>query len=174
MNHPPPNQAPTLSIITNRVSSVGIPLSITNAASDLDVPAQALAFSLLDAPAGAAITTNTGVLTWRPAVAQANTTNLVTVKVTDNGTPSLSATQSFYVVVNPLTAAGITGLLATNGAFGFQVGGDFGPDYSVEASSNLVDWSTVFTTNSPQVPFIWSDGISNQQATRFFRVVLGP
>ena len=37
-----------------------------------------------------------GILAWRPTVAQSPTTNLVSVMVADNGTPSLSATQQFH------------------------------------------------------------------------------
>ena len=55
----------------------------------------------------AAIDAGSGVFTWRPLVTQANTTNPFAVVVTDNGTPNLSATQSFNVTVNPLTLPGL-------------------------------------------------------------------
>src|SRR5256885_16436183 len=48
---------------------------------------------------------NTGVLTWTPTEAQGPSTNTITVKVTDNGTPALSATNSFTVAVNEVNSA---------------------------------------------------------------------
>ena len=39
-----------------------------------------------------------------------------------------------------------------------QVAGDAGPDYSIQTSTNLINWSTVFTTNSTN--FINLSGLS--------------
>jgi hypothetical protein len=49
-----------------------------------------------------------------------------------------------------------------------------GPDYLVEASSNLLNWTTVFATNSPTTPFSWIDSETNQLPQRYYRVRLGP
>ena len=170
----PANIAPTLAAITNRVIGAGITLVITNSASDADQPWQTLTFSLPNAPSGATINTNTGVFTWRPTVSQANTTNTVQVKVADNGTPSLSATQSFLITINPITAPTLTIAALTGGQFTFQINGDPGPDYSIQTSTNLVDWSTIFTTNSPGLPFNWTDPNPAQQNMLFYRILLGP
>src|SRR5439155_3828 len=62
-------------------------------------------FDLVAAPAGVTMDTNTGVITWTPTEAQGPSTNTITVKVTDNGTPALSATNSFTVVVNEVNSA---------------------------------------------------------------------
>ena len=97
------NLPPTLNPVPNQTTDASIVLSITNTASDPDLPWQTLTFSLLTPPPGAII--NSGVITWRPTVAQANTTNQFQVKVADNGTPSLSATQSFLVTIKPLAAS---------------------------------------------------------------------
>jgi hypothetical protein len=43
-----------------------------------------------------------GVLSWTPTAAQSPGTNLVTVRVTDNGVPTRSDQKSFSAVVNPL------------------------------------------------------------------------
>jgi hypothetical protein len=168
------NVAPTLSAIANRVLGAGVTLVVTNAAGDSDQPWQTLTFSLLNAPGGATLNPSTGVFTWRPAVSQANTTNAVQVKVADNGSPSLSATQSFSVTVNPLTAPTVATASLTSGQFAFQLNGDSGPDYSIQTSTNLVDWSTIFTTNSPPLPFEWIDPKLAQQKMLFYRILLGP
>ncbi len=52
------------------------------------------------APAGLNINASTGVLTWLPTEAQGPSSNVITVIVRDNGKPSLSATQTFTIVVN--------------------------------------------------------------------------
>jgi hypothetical protein len=48
---------------------------------------------------GSRLNTNSGVFTWTPTRAQAPSSNFVTVVVTDNGVPPLSATNSFSVLV---------------------------------------------------------------------------
>src|SRR5208337_1352603 len=89
----------------NQAVNANTPLSFTASATDTDQPPQTLTFALgSGAPAGAAISTN-GVFAWTPAAAQAPSTNLITVTVTDNGVPPLSDSQSFTVVVyRPNTA----------------------------------------------------------------------
>jgi hypothetical protein len=102
-----PNTAPTLAPITNRFLTLGQTLNLTAVGADSDVPAQSLNYSLTAAPLGANIGAVSGTLTWIPATAPS--TNQFTVVVADNGTPSLSATQSFTViVVLPPTLAGAT------------------------------------------------------------------
>ena len=99
-----PNTPPSLAAISNQTVNAGQTLSITNGATDSDVPLQTLAFSLLAAPTNATIDPASGVFTWRPLVAQADTTNLITVQVVDSGTPSLSATNRYQITVRPLIA----------------------------------------------------------------------
>ena len=94
-----PNTAPVLAAIPNQAVYANTPLSFTASATDTDQPPQTLTFTLgTGAPAGAAITTN-GVFAWTPTAAQAPSTNLITVTVTDNGVPPLSDSQNFTVVV---------------------------------------------------------------------------
>jgi len=168
-----PNTVPVLAVVANQTINVGQYLSITNSASDADIPAQTLTFSLPAGPANATLGVSSGVFNWRPLVTQANTTNAVTVVVTDNGTPNLSATQNFSVLVNQLIAPTVTVSAPAGGPLGFSVNGQTGPDYAVQASSNLTGWSTVFITNSPAMPFAWTTniGISPQQ---FYRIKTGP
>lgn len=93
---------PSLAPITNQTINVGQRLSVTVRATDPDLPAQTLQFTLLEKPDGATVRKVRGtnaVIGWIPSRDSADTTNLFTVVVTDNGTPSLSATQSFQVIV---------------------------------------------------------------------------
>jgi hypothetical protein len=169
----PANTPPTLATISNRIIGAGVTLAITNSATDPDVPAQTLTFSLLVAPTNAVINTNSGVLTWRPLVTQANTTNPFTVRVADNGTLNLSATQSFTVTVSPLAQPQVSSIGLSGGQMVLQVSGDSGPDYQIQASTNLLNWSAVFTTNSPLVPFSWTNTNTGLQMN-FFRIQAGP
>jgi uncharacterized repeat protein (TIGR01451 family) len=74
-------------------------LTFTNSATDSDVPAETLTYSLSNAPAGASVDAGSGIFTWTPTEAQGPSTNAITVIVTDNGTPPLSTAQTFNVVV---------------------------------------------------------------------------
>jgi hypothetical protein len=94
------NDAPLLDPIADQVITEGITLTLSNTASDVDLPVQTLLFSLdPGAPEGAAIDPTNGVFTWTPTEAQGPGTNLITVRVTDDGSPALSATQRFTVIV---------------------------------------------------------------------------
>src|SRR6266446_10641104 len=59
------------------------------------------------------------------------------IQVADNGVPSLSATQSFAISVNPLLPPTAGAPFWSGGRFQFQVEGDFGPDYLIQLSTNL-------------------------------------
>src|SRR5207244_2188652 len=98
------NDAPLLAAITNYVIDEGTALTFTNTVTDIDVPAQTLTFSLSNAPAGATINPTNGIFTWTPTEAQGPSTNLITVLVTDNGSPNLTSAQSFTVIVNELNS----------------------------------------------------------------------
>ena len=157
----PPNTPPTLAPIANQTVNVGQTVAFTASATDTDQPPQTLTFALLAGATNATLNTNSGAFSFRPLVTQANSTNNFTLKVSDNGTPPLSATQSFSVVVNPLSAPGISNISFAGGQFSFNVSGQSGPDYAIETSTNLTQWSSVFITNSPALPFNWTDAATN-------------
>jgi hypothetical protein len=100
------NSAPALAAIANQVINENSTLTVTNLATDADIPANTLAYSLdPGAPAGASINPTNGVFTWTPTEAQGPGTNVITVRVTDNGSPPLSDAKSFTVVVNEVNSA---------------------------------------------------------------------
>ena len=163
-----------LASINDQTVNVGQTVAFTASATDTDQPPQILTFSLLNGPSNAILDTNSGAFSWQPQVTQSDTTNMFTLMVADNGTPSLSATQSFTVIVNPLILPSVTSLALNNSRISFQISGASGPDYAVQTSTNLVDWSTVFITNSPPMPFIWVDTNSAVLPVQFYRVKIGP
>jgi hypothetical protein len=84
------------------------------------------------------------------------------------------ATQAFTVIVlRPATPTAQAFGLDGSG-FHLSVNGDAGPDYVIQASTNLVDWADVFVTNSSALPFTWSDGGAGGFERRFYRIMLGP
>src|SRR5205823_1294382 len=99
------NSAPVLAVPTDRTVAELSTLTVTNSASDADMPANALTFSLVSAPSGVNLDPSSGVLTWTPSEAQGPSTNLITVKVTDSGIPESSDTKSFTIVVTEANSA---------------------------------------------------------------------
>jgi hypothetical protein len=167
------NTPPTLAPIANQTVNVGQTVAFTASATDSNQPPPTLTFSLLSAPTNATLDANSGAFSFRPLVSQANTTNPISLEVTDSGNPPLSATQSFTVTVNPLTLPQFSSVGWSNAQFVLHVSGQSGPDYEIQTSTNLTQWSMVFTTNSPAMPFSWQD-IAATNVASFYRVVVGP
>jgi autotransporter-associated beta strand protein len=171
-----PNVAPVLNPISNRTLVAGQILTLTNTATDANLPAQTLTFSLASAPAGMTLNPTNGILSWRPTIAQSPTTNIVAVQVADNGTPSLSATQSFAVTVVSPAAPGLTVPVVSGGVFSLLVNGSSGPDYILQAATNLnppVIWLPLLTNLTATPPLVFTNPATNLSG-RFYRVLLGP
>src|SRR5205814_858724 len=102
-----------LAAIADRNVVEGALLALTTGATDADLPANALTFSLdAGAPAGAAIDASTGVFTWTPSEAQGRADYSVTVRVTDNGTPALDASRASSIPVNAVLRAPVPAAIA--------------------------------------------------------------
>ncbi|MDB6124366.1 MAG: hypothetical protein JWQ71_3359, partial [Pedosphaera sp.] len=100
------NHAPALAAISNQSINEGSLLTMTNIATDVDIPAQALTFSLdVGAPIGVGINATNGIFTWLPTEAQGPGSYNITVRVTDNGSPNLSDTKTFSITVNEVNIA---------------------------------------------------------------------
>ena len=167
------NTAPALAAISNYTLIAGATLTFTNTATDTNVPAQTLTYSLLNNPPNATVTTNTGIFNWRPTIAQGGSLNAMSMVVTDSGSPALSATQAFNVVVNIPASPTMTGAVS-NGQFSITANGSAGPDYVIQSSSNLVNWSTATNLISPTIPVRWTDPNAASPRQNFYRVLLGP
>ncbi len=95
----PVNDAPVLGDITDQAVDEGQVLSFSATASDVDLPANTLTFSLeAGAPAGAGITAG-GLFTWTPGESQGPGVYPISVRVTDDGTPPLFDNATFTVTV---------------------------------------------------------------------------
>ncbi len=167
----------TLAPVANQTINAGVTLVITNAATDPNVPPLTLNFSLLEGPAGATLTTDgtgtNGIFTWRPPVSQAGTTNPVSVQAAESGSPNLSATNNFNVVVNPLNQPVLGPVTLSNGQVNLVVNGEQGPDYTLLTSTDLVNWLPLYTNYSPVLPVTLVD-TNTTDAARFYRIQIGP
>ena len=111
---------------------------------------------------------------WRPTIAQSPSSNFISLRVTDDGTPRLAATQCFSVLVRrPITPTLSAPTLGTGG-FGLSVAGDGGPDYTILTSTNLVQWTPLLTTTPSVLPFGITDPAARTNDLRFYRVRLEP
>jgi glucuronoarabinoxylan endo-1,4-beta-xylanase len=167
------NTPPVIGAVPNQTANAGATLLVTNTAGDSDLPAQTLAFGPANTFPANATVNSSGLFSWRPLVSQANTTNMIQIQVTDSGSPPLSATNVFNVIVNAVTNPVIGSVNYSPGQVSMIISGPQGPDYTLWTSTNLVDWQALFITNSPPIPFILTDTNSVDPA-RFYRFQIGP
>ncbi|MGC3956842.1 MAG: hypothetical protein QM813_02410 [Verrucomicrobiota bacterium] len=173
-NAPASNTAPVLAAINNRTVIAGTNVNFTCSVTDTDAPPQTITFALQNGPAGATLGSSSGTFAWRPTIAQSNTTNTMSIIATDNGSPSMNATQNITITVQRPAQPNLQTVSLTGGVIQFQVTGDTGPDYAVEASTNLVNWTQLISTNSPALPWLWTDPQAATLPMRFYRIKLGP
>ena len=167
------NTAPMLAAITNQTVNEETQFSVTASATDQDLPAQTLTYSLDTAPTGMTINPSTGQITWTPTEARGPGSYSVMVRVTDSGAPNLSATNSFLVTVDapPLfTSIRKTGSVATAVWNAIP-----GTSYRLQYKTNLADgiWhdlpgDTTASGNSASIEDSSSD------PTRFYRLIVLP
>jgi putative Ig domain-containing protein len=93
------NKPPVLTVPADFSTPWGDALSgVSASATDPDLPANTLTFSLTTYPTGMSIDGTTGAITWTPGSSQIGP-NTVTVRVTDNGTPAKYDEKSFTITV---------------------------------------------------------------------------
>jgi glucuronoarabinoxylan endo-1,4-beta-xylanase len=169
------NTQPVIGSVSNQTIDPGVTLLVTNTVSDADLPSQTLTFAVANSfPTNATINPSNGVFNWRPLVSQADTTNIIRIKVTDNGQPNLSATNSFSVVVKPISLPVVSSITLTGEQIDLLVDGPSGPDYTLLTSTNLLDWNPILTVPSPTPPVTLTDTNYPNGPERFYRVQLGP
>jgi hypothetical protein len=165
------NTAPVLAAISNQTNAPGNLITVTASASDADLPAQTFTWSVEPgAPAGATIDGSTGVFSWTPAAAQAGTTNVITVRVTDDGTPTLSDTRSFTVVVT--REMKVTEIEISSGVVTITWDSTPGKNYRVQHSQSLEgDWNNLGgVINADGFSTSTTDNVGSN-TRRFYRVL---
>ena len=139
--------------------------------SDADLPANRLSLALdPGAPPGMTIDA-TGLVQWTVGPGFAGTTNRVTVRVTDDGVPSRSATQTFSVIVNAQAPLRLSVENKPEGGVRLSLLGDIGRTYFIEATSDLKTWTllTSFVSEKSSTEFL--DGEAQNSRQRFYRAI---
>jgi autotransporter-associated beta strand protein len=103
------NTRPIIAPIPDQTITNHSPFRLAIQATDNDLPAQTLAYTLSPTPFGASIDTN-GVIDWTPNLLGAPITISLTVLVTDNGTPNLMSSRTFRITVIDRGASTVTSL----------------------------------------------------------------
>lgn len=93
------NQPPQLEPVPDLVVAEGSTVGLTNRVFDPDQPANALRFSLAQAPESASVDPETGGFVWSPTEADGPGQFTVTLRVADNGVPSLFDETTFRITV---------------------------------------------------------------------------
>jgi len=186
-----PNNTPTLAAISNVTITEGTTYTLTNSASDPD--GDQILFGLVTAPTNATLGLTTGIFSWTPTETQGNTTNLITLRAFDSGSPSLSATQSFTIIVaksnsSPALAQigpqliGVGGtLIVTNSAFDPDVPANtltyslLSPPPGVTVSTNgVITWSPTNPGSYTVTMRVTDNGVPALSATNSFIVSVIP
>ena len=168
------NVAPTLAVIPDQAIHAGMQLTVQITGSDTDLPLNTLTYGLSSPPVGATINATTGLFSWTPTADLVNTSTLITVTVTDDGSPNLSSIGSFKVRVAPRPMIesithGVAGTTVTWTAIP-------GRSYRVQFKSQLADLSwndlpgDVAATGALAFKLDPSAGVQQ----RFYRVIALP
>jgi hypothetical protein len=137
------NSPPVPAAIPDQTVFATAALLVTNTATDPDLPANHLTFSLaVGAPANATLNPSNGVLVWIPTDAQAGPSNAFTIWVTDDGPPPISNSVSF--LVNALPRPVIQSLVVSNNEVILTWSAVSGRVYRVQSLTNLESsWNDV-------------------------------
>jgi Tfp pilus tip-associated adhesin PilY1 len=189
------NIAPTLTPIGDRSVDELAPLAFTATAADADVPANILSFTLdAGAPTGASITAG-GDFTWTPTEAQGPGVYPVTIRVTDDGSPSESTAETINITVGEVNQAPVLNPIGDQTvdeltALTFTATADDSPDIPANNLTFSLDSAPPGASITPAGDFSWTpteaqgpgvysvtvrvtdDGAPNQAATETFNVTV--
>ena len=168
------NTPPILGPVSDVTVLKGRLLALTFTATDGDLPAQQLTFSLSNGPLDATINPTNGAFAWVPSGAPGTVTQAITVVVTDNGKPNKSDSKTFTVTAVDLNAGpivvGADGTTLTWSALP-------GVTYRLQYKSNLSDstWidlpGDITATNNTAFSL---DTTSSTNLARFYRIIALP
>lgn len=188
------NHPPVVSPLPNHVVTAGTEVAFTVPATDADWPPQTLSFSLDPGAPTDAILTAAGAFTWTPTNAPASVT--ISVRVADDGVPSLSAVRTFSItvtantppVLNPIPdqtvfAGSTLSFVATAHdhdtpaqTLAFSLGPG-APGGAVISPDGLFTWTPPADTNASTHPItvtVTDDGLPGRSASTTFNIAVSP
>jgi hypothetical protein len=128
------NTPPALALIPARTVAAGSTVELDCQASDSDLPLQLLGYALVPpAPAGATVDPASGHFAWTTASGDSGT-NRITIRVTDDGVPPLSASRTFDIIVEAGFALTVTW---TEASLSIQFPSVAGQSYRLEWTGSL-------------------------------------
>ena len=105
---------------------------------------------------------------------QGTNSGIYSVVVTNLAGSAVSTNASLNVSVSTPAAPQESKSVFSGGTFSLTVNGVSGHDYIIQASTNLTDWTSIFTNPSPTLPFNWTDSAASSFNRRYYRIQLGP
>jgi len=164
--------APLLNVPTNQVVSFGQKLTNTLTASNPLASGATFTFALASASTNVSLT-GQGVLTWTNLTAPPGS-YVIYLQATDNSSLR-SATNSFTVTVQPLSAQLLLTPLLSGKNFNFSVQTPWtNSTWWIEAATNLsggaTNWLPLFT-NTPGGTLLFTDLLSTNFPLRYYRAV---
>jgi hypothetical protein len=168
-NLPPYITFPQFPAVPDQAALAGRLFTLTNVAIDPYSPPDTLSYTLLSGPPGATLDSRAGIFYWQPEIADSPETVNVTVKVADNGSMPMCATQQFSIVVARPSQPIVSPPKWKEGRHVFTVSGNSGLMYKVWASTNLLEWELLWTTNPASLPFEVGDPLAGASSCRFYR-----
>ncbi len=169
--------SPTLTVPPTQTIYAGQSLNITNHVTLLPTNGTP-AFALVSGPTNMDVSNlpTNGVLKWTPTAAQVPGTNTISIKVTDNNVPPLSATNSFVVqILLPPAPTIAAGTQLANGNFQLTFNTVSNITWRIEASTNLLstNWLSILTNTAGLGGAIqFTDLLATNHPWRFYRAVL--
>jgi pectate lyase len=105
---------------------------------------------------------------------QATNVGAYSVVITNSAGTIASASASLAVSSTTPAMPQVSAPGYTNGVFSLTVNGDSGHDYIIQTSTNLVDWTSIYTNPMPVLPFTWSDSNASNFGQQYYRIQVGP
>jgi hypothetical protein len=170
------NSPPSLPILQGRTLEGGQLLVVTNVATDSDFPPNSIRY-LLEGPEGAIINSE-GIIAWLPQPDQVPSTNVFTTIATDDNpwavnASSLSATNTFTVVVVPPVALVIESLRIENGMAVITWDSAAGGTYRLQFKEDLAqaDWIDAHSEVAAAGASCSATNVLGTASVRFYRIV---
>jgi hypothetical protein len=101
----PVNDPPVLLTQVAKMVHAGDTLNFTLTATDIDSLSSAFSFALINPPGGASVHSGSGLVTWSTGESDEGSRTL-TARVSDNGAPNLSGTNTYSVIILPKPTVG--------------------------------------------------------------------
>jgi hypothetical protein len=169
------NAAPTLTAIDPLSVVVGGLLTFNINGEDADLPAQSLSYSLTgEVPKGASVNEDAGGFSWDVSDSQAADNYIITVEVSDSGSPTMTASLSFSVTVTEEVALAITGIVRHgDGSFTIHWNSVPGKTYRLLHKNSLqsTEWTTSGEIVAPEATTSLKDTPDAGVKIRFYGVI---